>query len=498
MITRFAARFLVAVLLAALVGTIPGMGIIPGMGLAPGLQSVQASQGAALVAQPAGDPAPAVTLKKPRTIHAPYLPSGHVSGERFGEMAIFWMGRVTSSENYADVRVGYNDQALFIHASVFDRLVWYDVKPDPARLTNFDAVTVLLNTGDLKAGSLAGQQYRFVSAMNWWEDHSLYQAGYTGASKKWAAAPDLLFESSAGYAGGQFNNGGENRGWAMSFAIPFASLGLTEKPADGATWGLSVIVHDRDKKPPASTSTKTWPEKASSSKPSTWGRLVFGTPAYSPAPSTGGGTTVVRHKLDGQKVVDAGVGGNIGHLCDASAIWSKWGSYRFGGQTDVIIQNQSNLHDWPCFAKYYVTFPLSKVPRGKVIKSATLVMHLFGGSDWTQAKPSLIQVSTVNKDWKESTLTWNNAPLALENVAQTWVNPVDHAIQPDEWPGWRYEWDVSAAVAEAYAARAPLRLALYEADSDYHSGKIFTTSDTADWNAEGRPTLIIEWGEKVK
>lgn len=498
MITRFAARFLVAVLLAALVGTIPGMGIIPGMGLAPGLQSVQASQGAAPDAQPAGDPAPAVTLKKPRTIHAPYLPSGHVSGERFGEMAIFWMGRVTSSENYADVRVGYNDQALFIHASVFDRLVWYDVKPDPARLTNFDAVTVLLNTGDLKAGSLAGQQYRFVSAMNWWEDHSLYQAGYTGASKKWAAAPDLLFESSAGYAGGQFNNGGENRGWAMSFAIPFASLGLTEKPADGATWGLSVIVHDRDKKPPASTSTKTWPEKASSSKPSTWGRLVFGTPAYSPAPSTGGGTTVVRHKLDGQKVVDAGVGGNIGHLCDASAIWSKWGSYRFGGQTDVIIQNQSNLHDWPCFAKYYVTFPLSKVPRGKVIKSATLVMHLFGGSDWTQAKPSLIQVSTVNKDWKESTLTWNNAPLALENVAQTWVNPVDHAIQPDEWPGWRYEWDVSAAVAEAYAARAPLRLALYEADSDYHSGKIFTTSDTADWNAEGRPTLIIEWGEKVK
>lgn len=491
MISRFAARFLVAVLLAALVGTIPGMG------LAPGLQAVQASQGAAPDAQPAGDTAAAVTLKKPRTIHAPYLPSGHVSGERFGEMAIFWIGRVTASENYADVRVGYNDQALFIHASVFDRLVWYDVKPDPAKLTNFDAVTVLLNTGDLKAGKLSAQQARFVSAMSWWEDHSQYQAAYTGG-KKWTPAPDLYFESSAGYAGGQFNNGGENRGWAMSFVIPFSSLGLSGKPADGTTWGLSVIVHDRDKKPPASTSTKTWPEKASSSKPATWGRLVFGTPAYTPPASTGGGTTVVRHKLDGQKVVDAGVGGNIGHLCDASAIWSKWGSYRFSGKPDVIIQNQSNLHDWPCFAKYYVTFPLSKVPKGKVIKSATLVMHLFGGSDWTQAKPSLIQVSTVNKDWKESTLTWNNAPLALENVAQTWVNPVDHAIQPGEWPGWRYEWDVSAAAAEAYAAGAPLRLALYEADSDYHSGKIFTTSDTEDWNAEGRPTLIIEWGDKVK
>ncbi len=488
---RFAVRFLVAVLLAALVGTIPG--------ITPGTMPVSASRGAMPALEPAGNLQSAVTINKPRTIHAPYFSTEDVFGERFAEMGIFWMGRVTATENYTDVRVGYNDQALFIHASVFDRLVWYDVKADPAKLTAYDAVSVYLNTGDQKATRLSAQQFRFVGQVNWWEDHAKYQAAYTGSGTKWAAAPGMTFYSNAGYAGGQFNNGGENRGWAMGFVIPFSSLGLSGKPDDGTTWGLSVIVHDRDKKPPATMSpTKVWPEKGSATKPSTWGRLVFGSLPYTPPPSTGGGTTVVRHKLDGQKVYDAGVGGNVGHLCDASAIWTKWGSYRFPGMADMIIQNQSNLHDWPCFARYYVTFPLSKVPKGKVIKSARLVMHLFGGSDWTQAKPSLIQASTVKTDWSESSITWNSGPMALENVAATWVNPVDHAIQPDEWPGWAYEWDVSAAVAEAYKVGAPLRLALYEADSDYHSGKIFVTSDTGDWNAEGRPTLIIEWGDKTQ
>ena len=42
---------------------------------------------------------------------------------------------------------------------------------------------------------------------------------------------------------------------------------------------------------------------------------------------------------------------------------------------------------------------------------------------------------------------------------------------------------------------APVRLALYEADWAYHSGKYFYASDTGDWNAEGRPTLTVTWGQ---
>ena len=29
----------------------------------------------------------------------------------------------------------------------------------------------------------------------------------------------------------------------------------------------------------------------------------------------------------------------------------------------------------------------------------------------------------------------------------------------------------------------------------YHSGKYFTTLESEDWNAEGRPTLRVRWGD---
>jgi hypothetical protein len=91
----------------------------------------------------------------------------------------------------------------------------------------------------------------------------------------------------------------------------------------------------------------------------------------------------------------------------------------------------------------------------------------------------------------ESTLTWNNAPLAGDNIAATWVDPLD-ALPP--WLGIPRHWDVSGAVAEAYTVGGPLRLALYSPDWAFHSGKYFYSSDVAD-GGEGRPTLTVTWGQ---
>lgn len=487
---RTATRFLVAALL-----------MIALLGATPGLQRpVLASQGAMLPSSGRKEVLPtnavAAALTKPRTIHAPYFAVGDVTQQKFNEMGIFWYGKVTTSQNYTDVRVGYNDTGLYIHASVIDRLFRYDPKHDPAKLTSFDSISVYVKTGGTAAAPNA-KTYRFDSAMNWFEDHALYQAAYRGNGSTWVKIDPRSFQSFSGYRGSNFNNGKDNRGWAMGFTIPFASLGLSGKPAAGTTFGLAVITHDRDTAAGGVANTK-WPETASGAKPSSWGRLVFGTLAYQPPPNSGSQTVTIRHKLNGTAVKDAGVGGDLGHLCDASALWTKWGGYNYSGKNSVNIQNQSDLADWPCFTKLYVSFPTGKVPRGKVIRSARLVLHEWGGSDWSLAQPSLIQVSTVRADWSEATITWNNAPLPLENVAAAWVNPVPHAIQPNEWPGWKYEWDVSAAAAEAYKAGIPLRLALYEADSAYHSGKYFLTSQAADFAAEGRPTLMIEWGDPIQ
>jgi hypothetical protein len=54
--------------------------------------------------------------------------------------------------------------------------------------------------------------------------------------------------------------------------------------------------------------------------------------------------------------------------------------------------------------------------------------------------------------------------------------------------------DVSRAVDQAYQSGAPVRLVIYSADSAQYSGKYFTTSEAGDWDAVGRPTLFVDWG----
>lgn len=419
-------------------------------------------------------------------VNAPYLGAANPD-DRFGELAIFWFGKVTRDQNYADVRVGYTDDELYVYVAVFDRRLWFDEAPAPARLTAFDALTLYLDTG---AGAGA---YRFVAQMSD-GGGSAYQAAYRASGGSWTPS-GVAFTTRPGWRGGRLNDDGDDRGWAMSFRIPFASLGLPGRPADGSAWRLALTLHDRDSAAGPPLAEQRWPPAADLAAPQTWGVLGFGMPSYTP-PATGGRRTVtVRHGLNGARVPDAAVGG--GSVCgDGLDFWSEWGdSSREAGKPDFNVQNQSDLADWPCFSKYYVTFPLDGLPAGQVVVSATLVLHQFGNAQPSEARPSLIQAHTVGADWDEATLSWNNAPLATENVGAGWVEPL--TAFPG-WPGVRREIDVTRAAALAYAAGEPLRLALYSADSDYHSGKYFVSSDTEDWNAAGRPTLLVTVGTPTR
>jgi hypothetical protein len=116
-------------------------------------------------------------------------------------------------------------------------------------------------------------------------------------------------------------------------------------------------------------------------------------------------------------------------------------------------------------------------------------MHQFGSAWGAEVEPSFLQALTVYEDWDETTLTWNNAPLAGENLSGAWVEPGS-----SDWPGIPHSWDVTKAAAEAYATGDPLRLALYSADGAYHSGRYFSSSNAGDWNAVARPTLRLFWG----
>ncbi len=436
----------------------------------------------------------------PRRANAPYFnDSLSVTGSHFAEMAIFWFGKVSQTENYADVRVGYNNTDLYAYLAAFDRRLWYDTSPSVADLTAWDSATLYLNltgnTGDVPSTN----GYKFDSALSFFEARASYQVAYRGNGSGWGPAA-LSFTTTPGYRG-SYNNDLDDSGSALTFKVPFASLGLSGPPAQGTVWGMAVVMHDRDSSAGSpAIADKTWPEaNVDALRPVTWGKLGFGLPTYSP-PGYSSTQTITISEGGGVTVPDAAVGGTGGNLCGGSAdFWTQWGNINHASDNDFAIQNQSDIADFPCFAKYYVTFPLTSLPSGKVIVSATLTLHQMGGSgpasNGDPPSDALIQVMSVAEDWGESSLTWNNAPLAFENdSSRTWVGMVVGCGGSISWPCVPQTWNVSRVTAQAYSAGNPLRLVLYSADSAYSTGKYFTSSETGAWNAAGRPILQVTWG----
>lgn len=415
--------------------------------------------------------------------------------------SIFWFGKVSPTENYVDVRTGYSDTALLLSVEVFDRFLWYDTTPTAAELTQYDAISIYLRPMGVNGSIPDADSYRLVAQSHFDWVNGAFQAAYRGNGSQWTPA-NVPFNIVVGYEGeGGYNQTHTpNMGWLMTIKIPYTSLGLAGKPADGTAWAMAVSLHDRDDSN-GPLPVKNWPPNMNESQPATWAELGFGLPAYTPPASQNNTSMTIRQGLNATSVPDASVGGST--ICgditkpDFFGLWgdkpeSAYAQYTVNN-TQVNIQNQANVADWPCYAKYYVTFPLDALPAGKVVTSAKLVMHMFGGSDPTQAQYSLIHVMTASADWNESTMTWNNAPLAAENFAATYVDPL---------PGFggdlgvAKEWNISAAAARAYQAGEPLRLILYSSDLMKHSGKYFYSSNYS--NPEARPTLIITYGDPVQ
>jgi hypothetical protein len=340
--------------------------------------------------------------------------------------------------------------------------------------------------------------YRFDAQFyNTSNDDSRYRLSYKGNGSTWVTT-SVPFTISPGWRGGAVNDNGDDDGWAMTFHIPFSSLGLSGPPSPGTLWKLGLSVHDRDDASGSPIADKFWPETFNLNQPAMWGVLNFGMPTYTPPTATPRQIVTVRHKLNGATVTDGEVGG--GSICGGSLDrWTQWGDASDPGDeinnADFNIQNESDISDFPCFAKYYITFPLNQLPANKVVISATVTLYQFGNSNPDQAQPSLIQALTIKDNWSEATLTWNNAPLASENISSVWVNPTTTGCGPSWNTCPAYRWDVSRAVAQAYTTGQSLRLVFYSADNNYHSGKYFVSSDTGDWNEKNRPTLLVHWGD---
>lgn len=448
---------------------------------------------------------PLVTLGAPSSgtgIHRVNVPHTGTGGSYgYDQTAIFWFGQLKLAENYADVRAAYEDWGLWLHLTVYDRYLWYDQAPKVGAFAAWDAVSLYVSPrGDVGSAPTV-DHYRF-DAMFFPGDSKTrtpFQASFRGNGSEWAPASGG-FSSKSTYRGGGYNNGSRSAGWTLTYYVPYTSLGRSGPPAPGTVWGMGFTLHDRDDATGSPIPDQHWPPDMRSNTPSTWGQLSFGLPTYSPRAVSAQGTVTIKNESNGARVPDAAVGGTFididnEYLCPGThdEVWSQWGEKNFAAAPRLVIQNQGDVSDLSCFAKYYITFPLDSVPAGKAIISASLTMQQFGNSDPSQAKPSYIQVMTADRDWSEETLTWNSAPLAAANFGGAWVDPIGPPLTTD-WTPVNRTWDVSLPAVQAYASGQPLRLILYDSDWDMHSGKYFESSQSTAWGGAGRPTLSVTWG----
>ena len=422
-----------------------------------------------------------------RRINIPYFNNAPVP---FNQTSIFWFGQVSSGDNSIDVRMGYNNSELYVDLHIVDRYLWYDPNAKAPDLTKGDTDTVYLDTSP-NGESMPGQYaYKFVAQVDWYQPRTYYQAAFKGNGSGWALAP-IKFTSVSGWRGTGFN-GNEDAGYTMTYHIPFSSLGRSGPPSQGTPWKLGLKVHNQDNSSDLPLSVKWWPETATDTSPASWGDLVFGLPTYQPPKTSNNATYTVQSGFNNQVVTDGMVGGSLNCFTHGLNRWTNYGSQSYPGEAHINIQNEWDESDWNCFSKFYISFPLSSFPKGKGVVSGTVTLYEWGNpGPLGKPNPSLIQVASVNEGWNPATLSWNNAPLIQENISRTVVNIMPGKI---DYPGVPYTWDVSKALAAAYAAGQPLRLVFYSSDSAYSSGKYFFSSSEASFNAKGRPLLKATLG----
>ena len=150
-------------------------------------------------------------------------------------------------------------------------------------------------------------------------------------------------------------------------------------------------------------------------------------------------------------------------------------------------QNQNDIADWPCYARYFAAWSLAELPAGAQVVSATVEMRQFGnpgyGANYTVDGPqdTRYEVFEVADAWNEAGITWDNAPSPRENVAWTVVRAIPDWCNGFCNPGIPYQFDVTEIVKRAQkAGRSWASMALYKAAAT------ITAANTSGLRARGR------------
>ncbi len=229
-----------AIILKFLIGTAFTISLIINLNQAKASDTVVQNKGAAEDVFWVFLPLVEKEIKDPylRKVNAPYF-SDFIPSSR---MAVFWFGKITPTENYADVRVGYTDTEIEINLNIIDRHLWYNsTSSEMGDLANWDAVSLYVSTDPTPGALPASSQYKFVAQLNNWQPRESYQAAYQGTGTGWIPA-NISFSTESAWRGPAINNNSQfDDGWSIKFMIPFESVGFN-RPPHGELWRLGTCV----------------------------------------------------------------------------------------------------------------------------------------------------------------------------------------------------------------------------------------------------------------
>ena len=166
-----------------------------------------------------------------RRVNAPYFGADKVA---LNQTAVFWLGQETLGTQYGDIRVGYNDREILVNANVMDRYLWYNSKIfGPQDLTRYDSVSLYLDQSGNRSLILDTSALRLDTQFTWYErDRDRWQATYQAEQGTWTLLTNG-FTSEATWRGNEPNSVRENRGWMVTYHIPFSTFQLDGPPAPG-------------------------------------------------------------------------------------------------------------------------------------------------------------------------------------------------------------------------------------------------------------------------
>jgi hypothetical protein len=478
---------------------------------------------------------PSVVYGSDARVNAPLVDGGADEWSRVERRAIFWYGSIGENDNYTDTRVSYSPDHLIFNFQIPDKWLFFHTQPTltTVNFADWDSISVYINTSGNNQQQVGNNSFLFQAMLNNGQERAAFERVFRGNNGAWVQQNDTQFNITT-VSGVRFiNNGGVNnqntqvdqikqaKGWRVSLTIPWSALALSGPPSEGELLDLAVVTHDRDNLSGTLSVDKSWPESFNTVSPATWNTLHIGGPSsYVAPPSTGDNMMTIRNGVNGHTVTDAMVGGstNCGGTDTSQGgqeidIFNAWPLLNYSDPTNfqsklLNIHNEYDISDFPCFSKVYLKTDITGIPSGKVIKSATLTLSMFGQAGQYSYNeplpiptptppiairwPSRIQVSSTTGEWDRETINWNNAPMPIENISSTFVDAwtTERLAQNSEE---LVTLDISKAVSDAYKAGQELNIELYEPDSRFHSGKYFRNSYVNTLSK--RPIIEIHWGE---